>query len=489
MFHDLQLKAVLTYIENRMTEPISLRALSEMTGYSPDHLRHVFMQHTGESLARYIRKRRLSHAAFALMHTGRSIVDIALSAGFASHDAFTRAFRTAFGLSPSAFRTSGRIVKGVPIIPGMYAPTVIQKEDFWMNTVPSEGNVVLYGVPKVTYFSDPPQLTPFLSCLHACLTYAGQPIRYARLMAASGAAFRLMWNTEYLDGGNVDILVMRPDPMEPIARAFAAAGRSYTHVQRADTPSNHADMLTLIRQEIDAGRPLIAFGVIGPPEACVITGYQNMGESLLGWNFFQDFPEWQGSLSVDASGYFVRKDWYEHPMTLGMIAVGEPGPLPEERAALKTIVDFAIDVLHAQRVGERAGSASAYDAWASMLEDDAQFSSQASLPQLLERTMCQMDAFTMVAEGRWCAEDFFEEAAKNLPALSGPLHKVSAAFQTIRACAHHMIPHMGGLGMGEQQARTLAKKENRTAVARIVRQCKELELRALDALVQLAQQL
>lgn len=233
---------MLTYIENRVSQPISLDALAKLTGYSRDHLRSVFKKNTGESVARYVRGRRLSHAAFALVNTNREITDIALSLGFASHDAFTRAFRERFGCTPSAFRCSEVVVKGLPIIPGIIAPMVFREEEQSMNQIASEGSVILYGVPKVSYFNDPPELTPFISSLHACLTYAGQRISYARLLAASGAAFRLMWNTERLDGGNVDIMVMRENPMEPVARAFAAAGRSYTHIARSGDPNNRADM-------------------------------------------------------------------------------------------------------------------------------------------------------------------------------------------------------------------------------------------------------
>ncbi len=56
----------------------------------------------------------------------------------------------------------------------------------------SDDSMVLYGVPKVTYFKENEvEVTPFISSLRACLTYMGQEVSYARLLAGSYAAFRL----------------------------------------------------------------------------------------------------------------------------------------------------------------------------------------------------------------------------------------------------------------------------------------------------------
>ena len=53
-----------------------------------------------------------------------------------------------------------------------------------------------------------------------------------------------------------------------------------------------SEFISFIKAKIDSGFPCIALGIIGPPEACIITGYRNNGDVLLGWNFFQDNPEY-----------------------------------------------------------------------------------------------------------------------------------------------------------------------------------------------------
>lgn len=268
MFHDLFVKTIVSYIENHIKEAICVEQIAAIVGYEENYFREVFRNSTGMSISRYIKLRKLSHAAFGLKNSSASIIDIALASGFNSHDVFIRAFKRAFGSTPSEFRKSSFLVKGAPIVPGVFVPTVIKEEDFNMNKVGQEkdqNGVILYGVPKVSYFKrEEIELTPFISSLRACLTYMGQDISYARLMVGSGAAFRLMWNTEYWDGGNVDILCMSENPFEPLQRAYETAGREYTLLPKAKDLSNKEECIKLIKNEIDNGKPLIGFGIIGP---------------------------------------------------------------------------------------------------------------------------------------------------------------------------------------------------------------------------------
>lgn len=494
MFHDLPLRAVVAHIETHLDQPLDNEALASLTGYADGYFRRIFLTGTGLPPAQYVRWRRVCHAAFQLRNSSRSITDIALDCGFGSSDAFTRAFRQLTGQKPSEFRTSRRIVKGVTLIPGLMAPVLIDKEEQPMNTYAApndrmqttDGSVILYGVPKVSYFNMPPELTPFIASLRACLTFSGQAMPYDRLLTASGAAFRLLWNTRYLDGGNVDILVMRPDPFEPIRRAFAAAGRTFRFIPKSEDPDNRDAMIALLREEINAGRPVIAFGIVGPPEACVLTGYQENGDVVLGWNFFQDFPEWQGSIGKHEAGYFIRRGWYEHPETRGIMAVGPAGVEPAPKRLLAETVAFALEVMNGPAVGERANGAPAFDAWEAMLRDDRQFPEGMPLPMLMERLMVQGDAFTMVSEGRGYAGGYFHAAAREVPEHAGRLMTVSHLCQRIHEEAWGMAECHGGLGMGEEQARSLAVRENRLAIAARVRRCRDLDRELAARLADLA---
>ncbi|NLO40612.1 MAG: helix-turn-helix domain-containing protein [Ruminiclostridium sp.] len=491
MFYDIFVLSVVALIENHVHETVSVPQIAAVTGFAPDYFRQIFKQVTGQTITRYIKNRKLSHAAFMLKNSKTKVTDIAMEYGFGSHDVFIRRFRDQYGMTPSDFRKSSITVKGAPILPGIYAPTVLNREENFMDrNFKSEDSMVLYGVPKVTYFKDKEiECTPFISSLRACLTYMGQEVTYARLLAGSGAAFRLLWNTHEWDGGNVDILVMRDDPFEPLKKAFTAAGRAFTLLPKAKDLSNKQEFISLIKQEIDAGRPLIGFGIIGPPEACVITGYRENGEVLLGWNFFQDMPEWKGSHETEDCGYFIRRNWYEHSETVALMAVGEPTEAVDEMLFLKDTLKLALEVMETPEVGPRAAGFAAYQEWAKAIGNDHEFSDNALLPILFTRLMCQTDAFTMVAEGRAYAGWFMKEEADKFPLYSAKLMEISGIFKREHETAFEMVQYHGGLQMGEYQAKELAKKENRIKIIELIRKTEALDRRAAGCIRQLVSEM
>jgi AraC family transcriptional regulator len=82
--------------------------------FSPYHFHRIFRGMVGESLKEHIRRLRLERAATQLKHTDHSVLDIALEAGFQTHESFTRAFGALIGCSPSQFRSSNGVVFASP---------------------------------------------------------------------------------------------------------------------------------------------------------------------------------------------------------------------------------------------------------------------------------------------------------------------------------------------------------------------------------------
>src|SRR6202048_4606349 len=97
----------LWFIENRISRVISLQAIAASAGVSSHHLARAFSAATGQSLMRYARGRRLSEAARSLAAGAPDILGVALDAGYGSHEAFTRAFREQFGVTPEECCATG----------------------------------------------------------------------------------------------------------------------------------------------------------------------------------------------------------------------------------------------------------------------------------------------------------------------------------------------------------------------------------------------
>jgi AraC family transcriptional regulator len=96
----------LWYIESHLAEPLTLDEVSAVGGVSRFHMVRAFAAATGFSVMRYVRARRLTEAARALAAGAPDILTLALDADYGSHEAFTRAFRDHFGVTPEAVRAT-----------------------------------------------------------------------------------------------------------------------------------------------------------------------------------------------------------------------------------------------------------------------------------------------------------------------------------------------------------------------------------------------
>ncbi|HRI44667.1 MAG TPA: helix-turn-helix domain-containing protein [Fimbriimonadaceae bacterium] len=78
--------------------------LAAVAGLSRFHLTRVFHAVTGEGVAEFVRRINLERAALRLRDTTAPIIDLACDAGYSNGEAFARAFRGCYGVSPSEFR-------------------------------------------------------------------------------------------------------------------------------------------------------------------------------------------------------------------------------------------------------------------------------------------------------------------------------------------------------------------------------------------------
>ncbi|WP_221030818.1 AraC family transcriptional regulator [Actomonas aquatica] len=100
-----RLLRVIEHIHENLDEPLPLATLAGIAHLSPFHFHRVFTGMLGETVQGLVRRLRLERAAWQLRQPARpGILDVALDAGYDSHEAFSRAFGRAFTVSPSRFR-------------------------------------------------------------------------------------------------------------------------------------------------------------------------------------------------------------------------------------------------------------------------------------------------------------------------------------------------------------------------------------------------
>lgn len=99
------------YIEDNITEELTIEAIAKQAFVSPFYFQKGFSMLCGFTVGDYIRQRRLTLAGSELVATDKKIIEIALKYGYDSPDSFTKAFTRFHGATPSAVRKEGGMLK------------------------------------------------------------------------------------------------------------------------------------------------------------------------------------------------------------------------------------------------------------------------------------------------------------------------------------------------------------------------------------------
>ena len=100
-----KIRSAISYIENHSNECISVAQLAEITGYNEDYFAESFREHTGLSVAAYIRRYKITLAAFDLL-AGLSSGEVAAKYGFETASGFAKAFRKCYDMSPREYKAT-----------------------------------------------------------------------------------------------------------------------------------------------------------------------------------------------------------------------------------------------------------------------------------------------------------------------------------------------------------------------------------------------
>lgn len=96
--------AAISFIETHLDETLSLDTIARAAGYSKFHLHRMFTQTVGITPHAYIRRRQLTEAAKRLAFSEKPVLEIALTAGYESQQAFTSVFKAMYKRTPAQYR-------------------------------------------------------------------------------------------------------------------------------------------------------------------------------------------------------------------------------------------------------------------------------------------------------------------------------------------------------------------------------------------------
>lgn len=319
---------------------------------------------------------------------------------------------------------------------------------------------LLEGVPKIGYRI---RLNPHMGSLESALKYLGLPADYDTLMALSGGAWRRFWERD--DGGNVDLGYLGPMIYH---RALRSVGYTCEVLREEDRePVRHA-----LVGSIATGKPVVA--PFGGPEGGVICGYEQNGQVLLGWSYFQD----------SGDSYYRNLAWHAEESGAGMVVIlGGKGESHPVEHLLQSTLTYALDLERTKSRDETpnhiAGLA-AYDAWADALEVDADYPWDGWKVMRL-RGMIHGDQVAMTADRR-SAKVWLRQMAEAVPEVAEDLTAAAELYKQISLC-QELYPWKAKPD-SDTVAKALLEPQTRRALATEVRAKKALEERAVGHLAE-----
>ncbi len=350
--------------------------------------------------------------------------------------------------------------------------------DFELHRIKEKG-----GAPRI------PESFPFPSCVRSYLEYVGKGYEpeiidshgrkwrkdnsYVMAMGTSGAVFKLTWKPGW-HYDNPLLEYVSDEPLAPQKKALEAMGITYEIL--VNDGSNRERFVKKIKESIVGGRPCIAQGVVGPPEECLITGFDKDGDVLIGWSFFQKMKEFLADLEFEAGGYFRKSNWYGNIPVL--FVLGDR----KERADVKTVYRRALawggQVLETASVrgGIPAGIA-AYQAWIDTIGDDSQFTGK-KVKDLVMQYDVHHSNVGLLAESRFYAFLFLSMIQKET-SLSKKLDDAAGCFNGVHDVMWKIWNAVGGLGVNPTKAKRFAQPEVRGKVVELLKEARESDKKAL----------
>jgi AraC-like DNA-binding protein len=283
----------INYIEENLFEPINIESVGKAINYAPSSFSNLFSAFVGYSVGEYIRYRRLTVAAELLTKEKLSISDIAYECKYDTPESFSKAFKRFFNCTPSQFtELKSKVYK--------FSPITI---NFSLQGGFSMTRNIIPGLQKVSW-KDTQRQSEYVNSIVSALNGLGENLSYDYVCAVSGSAFRTSFSNDgKWNHGNYHV-IHTPIIIE---HTFKMLGYNVSHYKRSDFKADSR----IIIDSIDKGIPVITLeGVINCSDTCVISGYDNDGHVLLGYNPFMDVED-DHDEPHDDTGYFRKSNWHD----------------------------------------------------------------------------------------------------------------------------------------------------------------------------------
>lgn len=305
---------------------------------------------------------------------------------------------------------------------------------------------------------------------------------YCYFAGVTGEAFRFL---EFMGLGKTQpgrALVERYGHMAAVQMyrcAFAAAGLVAEVLGKARLPAEADLRRRLVDSLSDRRVPVVGFGVFGPPEPFLITGYDEGGDVLLGWSHFQGERKDDPRIAFEPSGPFRLRDWYGALDGVALVTgmTDRPAMRDTYRGALERAL---LELATTGMAGDTLGTA-AMERWAAHLEDDAGFAGWTDA-QWQKAHSDHGGTAGDLAERRALAASFLELAVRFLPEVADDLAAARAAFWGAHDTVYEIWETVARTGPFDPDLGKFKDPDRRRTMAALVRRLAAFDRRGLALL-------
>lgn len=444
----------INYIEDNLMTSINIDDISKYVYASKDHFQKMFNIVTGFSVSEYIRNRRLSLAGQELASLKDKVIDIALKYGYETPESFTKAFTRFHGLTPSEARANKDRLK-------CFSPLTIQidvKGGFIMSRKLIPNVDQLYEKPSDNYM--------FCSCMRSAMAAldGNEDYDFLFFVGVTGDLFMQIWNEPKWQYNDSYSTVCR-DSQVPIKAAFDACGYEYEYIYGEEIQKSKPEYIRKIVESIDKGLPVLTFGIVGPPICSIICGYDENGDTLIGWSQFTDeSKEDNPSDLVTSKEYFQVRNGLDRSTAL--IFFTKKKNTPSIAESIKNSILNIPKLASLPSENNRYFARRAFEAWADSLLCDEYFQNESMLGSPLDT---YGSCIVMLGTNMHFMQKYLERALESCPELSEQIHKLKQAYEKENEALQRLIDFQGGYFF-DADRNAILNKDYRIQLAEIIRQ-------------------
>lgn len=367
-----------------------------------------------------------------------------------------------------------------------------------MNATAASANprrLVLENVPRVAFYpalrKEEPQRGPediiFPACMRAVMQFLGHPeYDYVHFVGVTGAGFYLNWKEGWhADNAAIYFMVPFADHLKLFEYAFDSAGYALDFVPLKGSGAVGKEIARQrVLQSLRDGKPVLSHGVVGPPETCIVAGYDDGGEVWVGWSFFQDFPEVARGIDFEPNGMFRQGNWPDAAFDLFLL--GERREPVDPRVVRRRSLEWAVKVVRTAETwdGRTHNGLAAYDAWAAHLLRDGDITPEDTItPGSTETPFGTHDgAVGQVAEARHYASEYLVRMAQAEIKMRASLLKAAGCYSREHELMWDIWACCGGPGRGADRLARFVEPATRRRIVDLIQAAKREDEQAVGFL-------